>query len=135
MKTKIQVGRYIGPLGAIALLAYVLHIGGNANILVGVVVSLLAVMFIFINEALYDGEDEMPPPVCIDYDKRDAPVTAHEVVALDFLARHDQLPANPLTPEQLRAALRGLSPALRDKLRAKLQRSPDEGAGILAALD
>ena len=70
----------------------------------------------------------------IEYEKRDAPVTAHEVLALDFLAYNDALPANPLTPEQLKEALRSLPPVARDLLREQLAGSFDEGAGIIQLL-
>lgn len=70
----------------------------------------------------------------IEYNKRDGPVTAHELRALDFLAKRDRLPPNPVTPEQLRSALGELPALLRAELRGLLAITVDEGAGIVVAL-
>lgn len=71
----------------------------------------------------------------IEYNKRSGPVTAHEVVALDFLAACSLLPCNPLTPSQLHVTLSELPLALRTRLLEDLLGSSDEGAGVLEALD
>lgn len=63
------------------------------------------------------------------YDKSSA-TTADEVCALSFLAEHDALPPNPITPRTLQFACYHLPPELRRELAAKLAKLTDEGAGI-----